>query len=254
MIDIEGNYTPDEIFYKDRGGPHGEYAKLCKLAGKLYLEEEQKGYLENNGVDGIYKGCGFHHFTVPSFREDKGQRKAKSTAMRYAAEAKVMLRGNGGKRNLFLSGSVGTGKTLLASATLNQLAKNGIPCLFTSANRIFCELKSTFKSNDRTEKDVLEKYKTAKILVIDDLGKEKASKWTNDVLFRLIDYRYAHGLGTVITTNHTPAALEDRLIPADDIYDRTSAKAILSRLLGSAYRVELLWEDYRFRDEEKTAG
>lgn len=243
MIDFNGNYKDDNSAYENYGGK--PYARICKFTGYKFKEAEMVLLVDQNGIEGLYEKVTFNSFTI----NNSEQRNAKALVQKYTSQIDGVISGTiPGKKNLFLYGSVGTGKTLLASAAVNALSNKGIACLFTSAGNIFDEIKKTFKSNEITEQEVLQKYKTVKILVIDDLAKEKATKWSNDILFKLIDYRCSHGLGTIVTTNHAPEALEDRLIPSDDIYDRTQAEAILSRLLGSAYQIAMYWDDYRFNE------
>ena len=42
---------------------------------------------------------------------------------------------------------------------------------------------------------------TIPLLILDDLGREKTTDWTRDVLYDLINYRYSHRLPTIFTTN-----------------------------------------------------
>lgn len=245
MIDRHGNYTADEIAYKDRGGPEGEYAKLCKYCTKLAMEYERERMTKNNGTPGIYKDADFH-----SFRADTPeQEKAKTAVMQYAHALPKVLSGEPGKYNLILSGSVGTGKTLLAAAVINDLSMRCIRAKFVSFGTILRDIKDSFKSNEVTEKDILAEYKAAKVLAIDDLGKERSSKWANSLLFEVIDYRYTHGLATIITTNHSRNELTERLIPFDDPRDKTQAQAIMSRLLCRATAVKMNWQDYRLKED-----
>lgn len=39
------------------------------------------------------------------------------------------------------------------------------------------------------------------LLVLDDLGAAKASDWTEEITYRLVNRRYNHMLPTLITTN-----------------------------------------------------
>ena len=41
----------------------------------------------------------------------------------------------------------------------------------------------------------------SKFLIVDDIGSQKKSDWTEEILFDLIDYRYNSRLPTVFTTN-----------------------------------------------------
>ena len=48
---------------------------------------------------------------------------------------------------------------------------------------------------------LMSKFKTVSCLVLDDWGKEKTTQARLDYLYQIIDYRYRHGLQTIVTTN-----------------------------------------------------
>lgn len=50
-------------------------------------------------------------------------------------------------------------------------------------------------------------YREAPLLFIDDLGAEKPSEWTTEVLYRIIDHRYNYMLPTIVASNLPPAEL-----------------------------------------------
>ena len=50
----------------------------------------------------------------------------------------------------------------------------------------------------------------ARLLVIDDVGAEKASEWTQERLYSVIDHRYANCLPLIVTSNLPPAKLAEQ--------------------------------------------
>jgi DNA replication protein DnaC len=46
-----------------------------------------------------------------------------------------------------------------------------------------------------------------KLVVLDDLGREKASDWTGEVIYSLVNHRYEERLETIVTSNLTAAEL-----------------------------------------------
>ena len=75
---------------------------------------------------------------------------------------------------------------------------------------------------------VLETYKRVPLLVVDDLGKEKATDWTISTLYSIIDGRYDRAMPLIITTNYDPATLVRRLSPKGDY--GTTAECIIDRI------------------------
>lgn len=107
---------------------------------------------------------------------------------------------------IFLYGECGTGKTMLASIIANERATLFKSSMFIGAVDIFQEL-NPYSSDGRiaaTRKSIL---KNSPCLIIDDLGAEKPSDWTKQILFEIIDFRYRENLQTIITSNFSVNAL-----------------------------------------------
>lgn len=168
--------------------------------------------------------------------------------------------------SLTLSGPKGTGKTHMAVACirtwLRYMAGKLVPELeyvsgwfdesnadqwifdhphilpyFISAPEFFLELKATFNNSEYTERDVLDRYTSSKaLLVLDDLGAEKVSDWSRQMLFTLIDRRYRRMQQTIVTTNLSLdelAAHYDARVP-----DRLLEMGTIINLGGESYRVK----------------
>lgn len=99
--------------------------------------------------------------------------------------------------NVVLAGGIGTGKTHAAYAIGHNAINLGIaPFAVTSV-----ELLDAFRpaGDDKTKQWIL----GSGILIIDDLGVEKDSAWTDEAWHSVIDHRYKHQLPIVVTTNAT---------------------------------------------------
>ena len=102
--------------------------------------------------------------------------------------------------NLYISGPIGVGKTTIANCIATYANENNHDVLFYTAN----DLIQTFFKN---EQDVKEKdrisviLRNVDVLVIDDLGTENNSAFSNSILFSIIDKRYCDNLSTIITSN-----------------------------------------------------
>ena len=152
-------------------------------------EEPQRLLAESN------LGERFKHRTFASF-DAKRDREAFDLCSKYANDERLMER----KRNsLLIAGGYGSGKTHLAAAISNALIDRGIPVLFGTSITHFDNIRSGFETTGGNRH--LAKMKSASVLVIDDLGKEKKSDWTRQVLFDVVNYRYEHKLPIIITTN-----------------------------------------------------
>jgi DNA replication protein DnaC len=95
------------------------------------------------------------------------------------------------KTNLFMCGKSGTGKTHLAMC----LAKDG--ATYRRLPDIFREVRTDFNS----EQDVIDRYGNVKLLIIDEVGRQKFSNFEKNLFFEIIDKRWNNVLPTTMITN-----------------------------------------------------
>jgi DNA replication protein DnaC len=113
--------------------------------------------------------------------------------------------------SLVLWGGNGSGKTHLSVAILRERVRHGFTDdLFVSAPDLLLKIREGF-DHDYSETTQLKMYQKTSILVLDDLGAEKATDWAVSTISLIIDKRYRDVLPTVITTNLDPTQLEDQL-------------------------------------------
>lgn len=151
----------------------------------------------------------------------------------------VKLRPLIGQSALF-TGSRGVGKTHAAVALLlAQMELSGkFGALFVTSADLLLEIRSCYNGK-ANEVEVLDKYTSANILVLDDIGAEKPTEWTVATLGLIIDRRYREGSQTIFTSNLTPQEI------SDVVGDR-----IASRILGLCGRniIFLNGTDRRLQD------
>lgn len=148
-------------------------------------------------------------------------------------------------RGLYLFGDVGTHKTTMACAVLAGWLKLGHGgALYVSSVDLAMELMPTSRDRDRRMAQV----KAAKLLVLDDLGKEPPTPWVLSSLFSIIDARWASGTQhTIVTSQMAPSELAGRLAERGD---EATAKAIVSRLSGMCGLIRCGGHDSRIFGEE----
>lgn len=181
----------------------------------------------------------FAQRTFDTWVETPKNRQAYIAAFDYASGFNEYAKNGTG---LYLEGPCGTGKTHLVAAITNRLMGSGIPVVCKTSIGILDDVKSAFKAD---EQKILRLYKTIDLLIIDDLGKELCTEWSQSVLYSILNERYEDLRPTCITTNYGEDDLVEQLTVPDG--DNSRAKAIISRLHETNIVVSMVWEDYRGR-------
>jgi len=111
---------------------------------------------------------------------------------------------------LYLSGDVGTGKTMVANLVLKWLVRQGYTCFATT----FAQMIEMYTAgwSDKDEKAWFQrKFLSSQFLLLDDIGKERDTKIAlNETTFdAVLRQRVSDGRPTLITTNLDRNALRD---------------------------------------------
>ena len=113
---------------------------------------------------------------------------------------------------LILTGPYGCGKTHLAAAIGNYQAGLGYPPLMVVVPDLLDHLRATFNPNSSTTLDRrFEEIRTARMLILDDLGTQSATPWAREKLYQLFNYRYNAELQMIITMAFLPEEIDQRL-------------------------------------------
>lgn len=142
--------------------------------------------------------------------------------------------------NAVFCGSVGLGKTHLATALGYAACQAGHTVLFTTAIDAINTLLAA-QAMHRLDSE-LKKYVNPALLILDEVGYLPLDKAGADLLFQIISQRYERG-AIVVTTNkaykHWPSIFNN---------DAGITSAILDRLLHRAQTVVLEGKSYRMKD------
>ena len=180
--------------------------------------------LESSGVPRIYKGLSFD-----DYKQTGDNRKA--------VEAARWIVNDNDDSSVYFYGPKGTGKTMLSCIITNEIARRGKVVLFSSVPDLMADMRASFK-NGNTD-DVINFVKNAPILILDDLGAERATEWVGEQIFAIINARYVERKKTIITSNFSPDEL------AAHFSDKTQGERIVSRIYGMCARVQITGKDWR---------
>ena len=100
-------------------------------------------------------------------------------------------------------GPPGTGKSYAAACIASGVLHRRFKPRFWDVPDLMAEIKSTFseRGGDESEWSIISDARDADLLVLDDIGSEKASEFVNQELFLIINGRLIAGRPTIVTTN-----------------------------------------------------
>lgn len=150
---------------------------------------------------------------------------------------------------LVLSGGYGLGKTHLSLAAAKEIVwffagqylenrPNSInyggaseKCIFKTSSQLVQEIRNSYDSDAINEKQLMDRFKGVPLLIIDDLGTEKASEWQHEKMYLILNYRYNQMKNTIITTNLDTSELKKQV-----------SSRVVERMIEAASGGEYLWK------------
>ncbi|MFF7880968.1 ATP-binding protein [Streptomyces sp. NPDC020794] len=144
---------------------------------------------------------------------------------------------------LVLTGPIGTGKTHQAYGALRRIAETGpvrFEMIATTAPDMYGRLRPG--GSDKGTEHELKRLGKIPLLLLDDLGTEKLSEFTEEATTRLVNERYNECLPLIITTNFPVRAPSGDVSP--DLVTRLGDR-LASRLAQTATVVHLDGPDLR---------
>lgn len=142
--------------------------------------------------------------------------------------------------DLLITGSFGTGKTHQAYGALRRIAESGpdrFEMIAITAPDMYGLLRPG--GSDRGAEYELKRLCTIPLLLLDDLGTEKISEWTEEATYRLLNERYNQCRPLIITSN-----LPTQNDNGEDLQDKLGGR-IVSRLSQMTTFVEMIGPDRR---------
>lgn len=139
-----------------------------------------------------------------------------------------------GSGSLLLTGTPGLGKTFLSACIAREVSRQGFSVVYDTAGRLFDDFEAVKFGDD--QRDLTQKYLHCDLLIVDDLGTEMTTQFTQSVLYRVVNDRLLQNRPMIVSTNLSDSALRQRYSPA-----------IASRLLGAFEICLFLGQDIRLK-------
>ncbi|MBO7699806.1 MAG: ATP-binding protein [Eubacteriaceae bacterium] len=184
-----GDYVPLCAECSDTGIAGGKQCRCVTrhIIEKCYGEGYSSEYASRPGADS---------FDTEIYGKEEYRKlaaKDKRAMLKYISEF------GASPANLAIIGVPGSGKTLIARIICSELIAKGCTVMCLAAYRIVEIFQEEMFSGEESGMKSL--AESCDLLVIDDLGTERQTNFTENLMFELIDTRFRAGLPTIITTN-----------------------------------------------------
>lgn len=211
---------------KDTGMHNG---KLCHC----FLQLERSIAYQNLSMSVPLEQSTFERFTLERYRDDPIALEQMTKIYRACTRYAETFAGN--SRSLLLKGNTGLGKTHLSLAIAGEVIQKGFGVIYSSAQNLAATLeKERFARIEEGELTTDEQFSECDLLILDDLGTEFHTAYTDAVLYDIINSRMLAGKPTIISTNLTMQELE-----------QSYSARFASRITGYYAKMEFLGRDYR---------
>lgn len=203
-----GNAGECPGYLLEHTGPGGEWVKEreCPLHTRRWQRSYMTAQEKKDDLSARLRAAMIpdmlHNWTFYSYpRKDHG---AYDAVAEYARAGKLT-------QSLILAGPYGTGKTSLAVSVIQKrITEHGERALFTNVNTLFEEIKALF-GRENESSQLLQRVMNVPLLVLDDLGAERATEWVQSNLYNILNYRLTNNKPTIVTTNLDMEELTERL-------------------------------------------
>lgn len=212
--------------------------KMCDCLKELYIAEQRASLssLLKLGSETFENFDLSYYDDTPSPNTDSTPRqhmeKVYEICVRYARGFK------GSSANLLLIGAPGLGKTFLSACIARVVSDKGHSVVYDTAGSVFSNYEDVqfSKAENMSEtRDVIRKYLSCELLILDDLGTETTAAFvTMGALYDIVNTRLITNKKTIINTNLT----------LDDMRERYSEQ-IMSRLEGDYQMLTFHGDDIR---------
>ncbi len=216
---------------KCRDTGYASDGKICDCVNEIAKELSYKALCEEMPMcDSQFEG-----FDLKYYGDEKigniTPKKRMTQVLKICREYALNFDKDGG--NLLLLGGAGLGKTHLSLAIANEVLKNSHSVIYMSVQNLINKLSAeTFSYSGSTE--VSDSVLDCDLLIIDDLGSEMSTSFSQASIYNIINTRIMRSKPTVISTNLT----------LDEIERQYTAR-VSSRIIGNYTMLQFLGTDIR---------
>ncbi len=237
-INLPDNYLTESFFCSichDEGYKNG---KRCKCYEKI-LKEESFRRLNSQSPLTL---CDFSNFDLTYYSslsrgEESSPREQMGKILQYCK--RYVQTFSPACDNLLMSGRTGLGKTHLSLSIAKAVIDKGFGVVYGSAPDLLSQIERQRFSRAEIDLQPLELILACDLLILDDLGAEFSTSFTNATIYQLMNTRLNKRLPTIISTNLTPQEMLN-------LY----GERVFSRIIGHYIPLFFVGQDIRQKKEQ----
>lgn len=215
---------------------------------RCFRQLEIQLFCQDSGLDLSSDEESFDHFSLGYYSEEAGTGlrglSARDEAEKALQTAEAFVSGFSDHfNNIFLYGSIGTGKTFLSRCIARELAASDHSVLDLTAYNLFDTLGKYRFSSDSELSEIHDAVFSSDLLIIDDLGAEMVNNFVSSELFLIVNERLIRRKPVIITTN---LSLEG--------FKTSFSERTFSRIMGSYTLLHLSGKDIRIQKKLSASG
>lgn len=184
-----------------------------------------------------FRGCTFENFIVRPGTEGSFK----------AARDYVQYFNKNDPHGLIFYGIKGNGKTHLIAAIINHLLQHDVTCIFQVVPTLLSRYRAIYNGSGENEMTLTNRLISANLLVLDDVGAENTTEWTQSRLFEIIDGRYSKNRPTIFTSNVDGKELSKRI--GERSVNRIIETCDWIENKGTSYRIEIAKKRLKERED-----
>lgn len=215
---------------KDEGKVSGKFCQCVKFRARALMAEEL-------GSEMPLDSSTFQNFSLEFYSDKAENGVTPKKRMTQIFKSCVEFANNFGKetKNLLFLGEAGLGKTHLSLAIVNEVLLKGFEAVYSPAGALFDRLEKEHFAYTGSE-DFLDTVLNCDLLVIDDLGTEFSTQFTQSTVYNIINTRILKGKSTILSTNLTLEEIKNAYNPR-----------VCSRLVGNYDVKQFAGDDIRLK-------
>lgn len=162
--------------------------------------------LRKSGVSTEFRNKTFENYNC---EYDQQTILAYKLAMSYVKDFELIE--NSRRNSIILMGQSGAGKSHLSLSIANELMDMGIGVIYMPYRDVITKIKQNIIDEVYYHRE-MNRYKNARVLLIDDLFKSRYTDSDINIMFELLNYRYFNNLPIIVSTE----LMMDELLNVDE--------------------------------------